>query len=310
MEFLVQKRQRLDVFVTEAAGISRVRSGKLIREGCVLVHGRIIRTPAHIVLSGDDVSANADLAPVTETHIASVDGKVAVLYEDDACLVICKPAGISVHPGNGMQKDDITLLNSIAYLFQKRGIPFSASTVLVHRLDKDTTGCLLIAKSPAAHLALQKQFKNRTVEKTYLALVAGIPVLAEATIDAPIGRHYTDRMKMAVLGAVRSRAASTTYHVLSRGVNAALLACDLHTGRTHQIRVHLASIGHPVLGDSAYFSDASAAISRELHIERICLHAWKLKFRSPADEEEHLVEAPVSKTLNEAMKKAALSLKT
>jgi len=208
-------------------------------------------------------------------------------------MVINKPAGISVHPGAGIPADADTILHGIAPLFAERTLPFSSSAVLVHRLDKDTTGCLLIAKNQQAHKELQMQFEHRTVGKTYLAIVAGIPDPPAAIIEASIGRSSHDRTKMTVYGSNRSREAKTTYRTISAAREASLIACDLHTGRTHQIRVHMSTIGHPILGDATYTSAAADALSTSHAIHGICLHARTLTFRSPADKKIHTVTAPL-----------------
>lgn len=286
--------------------MSRVKVGTRIRDGFVLVNARIVRKPAHRLKPGDRVELTESEAPASESHIIPVDQNFTILYEDAACLVIDKPAGISVHPGSSMAPGTETLLNGIAFLFRKKRIPFDASCVLVHRLDRETTGCLLLAKTAKAHTELQKQFKSRTVEKTYLAIVAGVPKLPTAVIDAPIGRNLTDRTKMSVLRTSVSREAQTTYHVLGSTKEASLLACDLHTGRTHQIRVHLSAIGHPVLGDPTYHSQASEQVSSNYATQGLCLHSWKLSFRSPAKKAKTAVLAPPPKAFLQSLKKLAL----
>lgn len=304
-----QAAGRLDAFLAKMRpDVSRVKSGALIREGCVTVKGRIIRKPAHRLKEGDNVALTCDETPASESHITSVDQQLPILYEDDSCMVINKPAGLSVHPAGSMAPGTETLLNGIAFLFKKKHLPFDASHVLVHRLDRETTGCLLIAKTPQDHAELQKQFKTRTVKKTYLAIVAGVPLNAEATIDAPVGRNLMDRTRMSVLRTSVSREARTTYHVLDSMKDAALLACDLHTGRTHQIRVHLSAIGHPLLGDPTYRSPVSEKLSDEKGISSLCLHAWKLSFRSPEDEELQHVCAPVPTSLSSALQALSLTL--
>jgi len=297
----------LDKALAEAqTHLSRVKAGTLIRSGAVLLNGRVVRKPAHLVKPEDRVEVTADGAPASESHIVPKDLKLKILYEDAACLVIEKPAGIAMHPAPGLPKDEPTILHGVAFLFKKKKLPFAASSVLVHRLDRETTGCLLIAKTSQAHAALQKQFKDRTIRKTYLAAVAGVPAESEAHIDAPIGRHVSQRTKMSVLGATHARSAQTTYHVLSQSRQAALLACDLHTGRTHQIRVHLSVIGHPVLGDTTYASPVSERIAEEQGIDRLCLHAWKLTFRSPTAKKKTTVIAPLPPLFRKTLK--ALSL--
>jgi 23S rRNA pseudouridine1911/1915/1917 synthase len=305
--WIADARMRLDVFLAKTMPtLSRMKAGALVRSGAVRVNGRIIRKPAHAVKPGDRIEADRDAHPVSDTHITPEDLSLPVLYEDDACLVIDKPVGISVHPAPGMAQGTTTLLHGIAHLFASRGLPFGASSVLAHRLDRETTGCLLIAKTPEAHASLQKQFKSRTVEKTYLAIVAGVPTLPTATIDAPVGRNLIHRTRMSTLQTSVSREAQTTYHVLGSSRDASLLACDLHTGRTHQIRVHLRAIDHPILGDITYGSKRSEEITGKYQIHGLCLHAWKLAFTSPADGRRHTATAPLPTAFRRSLQ--ALSL--
>lgn len=299
--FKATESMRLDVFLAKAGVVNRVQARELVKNGFVLVNGRIARKPALVLQEGDTVEASETLKPVTETRLAPADIDLPVLYEDDSCMVILKPAGISVHPGAGMNPDAETILHGIVRLFQERDVPFSSSAVLVHRLDKDTTGCLLVAKTPQAHKLLQQQFADRTVRKIYLALVMGVPDPPAAVIDATIGRSTSDRTKMSVIGAGKSREARTTYRTIATGDGAALLTCELHTGRTHQIRVHMKTVGHPLLGDPVYATPKSAAFSEHLGIGTICLHAWKLTFHSPADGKEHEVRSPMPQSFQEAL---------
>lgn len=309
MTYVAQDRSRLDVFLARSvADLSRVKAGALIRTGAVTVNARIARKPAKIVLPGDKVEVTASREPASESHITPADLKLKILYEDDACLVIAKPAGIAVHPAPSIKKDEPTILHGIAFLFQKMQIPFSASSILAHRLDRETTGCLLIAKTPQAHRALQAQFKDRTVRKTYLAIVAGVPKEAHAHIDAPIGRNVAERTRMSVMGAAKSRSARTTYRILAASGDAALLACELHTGRTHQIRVHLRVIGHPILGDATYTSPESEALSEKRKIHTLALHAWKLSFRSPESNALRQILAPPPPLFQKSLRTLALSL--
>ncbi len=316
-EWIASLPDRLDAFLaSDSRMLSRVKAQKAIDEGQVSVNDEVTKKPSHRVQEGDKVSLreNGKLKMENEIGVLLTDLHLSLLYEDDACLVVNKPAGVAVHPGAGMAPGEVTLLSGIAFLFKKQRLPFSGESVLVHRLDKDTTGCLLVAKTPAAHLFLQEQFETRTVKKSYLAIVAGIPKLMEATVDAPIGRSVGNRTKMSVRASLSSREAQTTYRVLASGPGsgpgAALLECDLHTGRTHQIRVHLHSIGHPVLGDGAYVSALSERLTQEFDIRSICLHAWKLMFTSPADQKEHAITAPLPQALSRAMEAAGISWKT
>lgn len=271
---------RLDVMLGSISAIkSRSAAQKMIEAGFVRISGKKELRPSRILHANDCVEYQLP-APDNIPEAGGVDLGFQILHEDDDCLVINKPAGIAVHPGNGMAKNDQTILDGLRHLFQERRLPFSVSEVLVHRLDKETTGCLLIAKNPKAHLALQKQFEKRTVEKLYLALVAGIPSPKAAMIDAPIGRHTGDRTKMSIIQTGKTRQASTTYRTLSSANGIALLSCELHTGRTHQIRVHLRSVGHPILGDEKYQTKESLAVTARLEVGFLCLHAWKLSFDS------------------------------
>ncbi len=272
---------RLDQYLAGKADIlSRAKAQKLIEAGLVKVAGKKCLKASRGIKSTDAVTYTLPELKA-EPSASGVDLKLSILYEDDECLVIDKPAGIAVHPGSGMSADEITILDGIRFLFAKEGIPFSRSSVLVHRLDKETTGCLLIAKNEKAHMLLQKQFEDRTIDKMYLTLVAGVPSPAAAMIDAPIGRHTGDRTKMSIMQIGTSRIAKTTYRTLGSAQGVALLACELHTGRTHQIRVHMRSIGHPILGDEKYETTNSIEATARLQADFLCLHAWKLSFKSP-----------------------------
>ena len=298
---------RLDVFLAQEMGISRVRAGQLVRDGCVTVNGRVTMKPAHVLQGGETVESAEDGVPVSETHIEPVDLHLEVLYEDDDCLAINKPAGFAVHPAPGIKQGESTVLHGVAFLFAQRKIPFVASHVLVHRLDRETTGCMLIAKSPEAHKALQEQFQDRSIKKSYLAVVAGVPTNASAVIDAPIGRSTIHRTKMSVHHAGGARDAKTTYRILDQNGRVSLLECDLHTGRTHQLRVHLTTIGHPILGDVTYNSRESQKRGAELHVENLCLHAWKLSFNSRAGERIS-IEAPLSETFETVLTRLQMQL--
>ena len=268
--------RRLDMLLsTIPAFKSRSQAQKMIELGYVRISGKKELRASRILRPSDCVEYC--LPPIAD--IPSDDGvdlKLEVLFEDDDCLVMNKPAGIAVHRGSGMSESEVTIVDGLKKLFSDRGLPFSVSEVLVHRLDKETTGCLLIAKNPKSHQRLQKQFESRTVTKTYLACVSGVPSPAAAMIDAPIGRHTGDRTKMSILQTGVTRSARTTYRTLVAANGGALLACDLHTGRTHQIRVHLRSIGHPILGDEKYQTKDSLAATAKWQVDFLALHAWKL----------------------------------
>ncbi len=288
-DWIVPSPVRLDLFLASKAGVkSRASAQKAIKRKRVCVNGKTVSKPSLRLSGGDRVSLIEEKRAVDALSEEHGNLRLGVLYEDDACMVIDKPRGIAVHPGSGMKEGEETILGSLRSLFSLHSLPFSAPEVLAHRLDKDTTGCLLVAKTPQAHLVLQRQFHDRKVEKRYLALVSGVPSPRAAIIDASIGRHTGDRTKMSVLQATKSRSARTTYRTVASGGGIALLTLDLHTGRTHQIRVHLKSIGHPVLGDRKYGNKDSSALGERLDIRFLCLHAWKLAFVSPTGKNVHV----------------------
>lgn len=302
ISFVATMGGRLDQVLALSEAIkSRTVAQKFITEKYVRLNGETVIKPSTTVSVGDTIECALPSSPsLPQKKIASASVEFSFLYEDDHCFVINKPAGIVVHPGSGTKKQDDTVLSVLESFFAKKKLPFSPGEVLVHRLDKDTTGCLLIAKTPSAHLFLQKQFASRTVKKMYLALVFGTPHEKEALIDAPIGRHGTLRTKMSIHQAVHSRSAQTTYRTLVSHAGVSLLSCDLHTGRTHQIRVHLSGIGHPVLGDETYGSTASKELSKTLGIHQVLLHAKHLEFLSPT-KKKVIVDAPLPTTFIEAL---------
>lgn len=305
-QWIVSLPDRLDTFLAkDGRTISRAKAQEAIDGGQVSVNDEVVTKASFRLQEGDVVEMQEGEEAVT-TDIEAIDLHLPVLFEDDSCLIIDKPAGIAVHPGAGMRPGEKTLLNGIAFLFADRGIPFSGDSVLVHRLDKETTGCLLVAKTPEAHIFLQKQFEDRSVRKEYLAIVAGVPAPPSAVIDASIGRSASDRTRMTIYGSGKSRAAKTTYQTLQKTKDAALLLCELHTGRTHQIRVHLSSLGHPILGDGTYTSQLSERLSDQFDIRGLCLHAWKLEVLPPGAKKPVAVTAPLPASFRDSLKKAGL----
>jgi 23S rRNA pseudouridine1911/1915/1917 synthase len=297
---------RIDLFLAlSEPSLTRARAQKLIEQRAVSVNGKLITRAAHIVRPGAVVTV-ADVPLESNTVITPKDLSFSILYEDDHCLIINKPVGLSVHPGAGMAPDAVTILSGVAWLYRERKLPFSSGHCLVHRLDKDTSGCLLIAKTPEAHVALQQQFEKRTIGKTYLALVAGVPKETTALIDSPLGRHAQSRTRMAVIGASKTREAKTSYTVLASAKDTSLLECTLLTGRTHQARVHLRAINHPILGDPAYATDSSVKLSRLLAVPRVCLHAWKITFTPLGSSTPITVTAPLPDDFADTMKRAGL----
>ena len=287
LQYLVEKQEqdlRLDVFLARRApSLSRSRVQRLIAEGAVRAGDRPVKA-SHRVREGETITC--ELAPVDECDVAPEDIPLSIIYEDPSLLVVDKPAGMVVHPAAGHHRG--TLVHGM--LFHCRdlsGIGGVMRPGIVHRLDKDTSGLLVAAKSDRAHQALTEQFKRRLVKKTYLALVYGDLKENQGLIDLPVGRHPQDRKKMSTQSR-RGREASTRWRVRERYGAATLLEVDIETGRTHQIRVHLHAVGHPVVGDGVYGSARRAnavddpAIRNALKgMKRQALHAARLSFGHP-----------------------------
>jgi 23S rRNA pseudouridine1911/1915/1917 synthase len=279
MEFLVSKEKaavRLDHFLSsEIPNLSRSRIQNLIKAGCVLLNGQPAKTGAKLK-SGDQLEFNEP--PVVPDTNQAEEIPLTILFEDDDLIVINKSAGMVVHPAAGNREH--TLVNALLYHCQSlSGIGGEQRPGIVHRLDKDTSGCLVVAKNDATHQNLSRQFAGRSVLKIYLALAAGILKRKSGLIESAIGRHPVHRKKMAVVEPSRGRSAKTEYRVLKEFDRCTLLECRLHTGRTHQIRVHLKHLGHPLLGDALYGSKPTPAFPRQM------LHAWKLGFHHPRTEQ-------------------------
>jgi 23S rRNA pseudouridine1911/1915/1917 synthase len=280
-EFIVTRAEggeRLDVFVSKASGLSRARVQRLIESGHVRV-GDHPQKPRHRVSPGDHIQLH--LPPATPLLLTPEAIPLAILYEDDALIVLNKPPGMVVHPGAGWSTG--TLVHALlAHCGRLPGIGGVERPGIVHRLDRDTSGVLVVAKTETAHLCLSRQFKARVVKKRYLALVHGEVRQDAGRIEAAIGRREHDRKRMGVR-AQGGREARTVYHVLRRLPEMTVLTLDLETGRTHQIRVHLAHIGHPVIGDQVYGGrrERRRAAADEVHADRQMLHAWQLAFRHP-----------------------------
>ena len=272
---------RLDRYLALALPqFSRSRLQSLIRAGDVHLQGQAART-RETVHAGDVVRLTEP--PPREIEAQAEEIPLQILFEDDDLLVLNKPAGLVVHPGAGNQTH--TLVNALLHhCANLSGIGGKQRPGIVHRLDKETSGCLVVAKNDAAHQHLSRQFAEREVKKIYLALVAGTLKRPRGTIDAAIGRHPVQRKKMAV-HPTKGRIARTDYRVLQAGGGVSLVECAIHSGRTHQIRVHLHHIGHPVIGDSLYGKKVAAP--------RQMLHAWKLGFTHPQTNERLFFEAPL-----------------
>ena len=278
---------RLDsVIPTHAPELSRAAAQRLIKDGVVTVNGRLSK-PSYRLQAGDEISVC--IPDETPAPVLPEDIPLDVIYEDDALLVVNKPAGMVVHPGPGHSSG--TLVNAVLnHCPEVAAVGPPDKAGIVHRLDKDTSGLILVAKDEATRAALQRQFKRRQVAKTYLALVEDQVQPREGIVEAPIGRSKQQRKKMTV---VRSgRRARTTYRAIEYFARYTLLEVRPHTGRTHQVRVHLAWLGYPLVGDAVY-----GRRRQRLLQSRHFLHAARLRFTHPATGEEVEFEAPLSPEL-------------
>ena len=277
--------QRLDRFLqSESPGHSRAFLQKLIEQGCVLVNGKPGK-PSYKVRAGDRIAV--EIPPPRPLEARPEDIPLDVLYEDDDLIVINKPAGLVVHPAAGNHEH--TLVNALLHHCrgQLAGIGGVERPGIVHRLDKGTSGCLVVAKTDLAHQSLVAQFKARAVKKIYRAVCWGKFERASGRVETMIGRNTRDRKKMSAR-APRGRPAVTDYRVLRSFPDFALVELTLHTGRTHQIRVHMAHIGHPIVGDATY----GRARKTDISVARPLLHAYKLGFTHPQSEQFMEFEAP------------------
>lgn len=279
---------RLDRYLTSVlTGVSRTTIQQLIVDGTVLVNGRPSK-PGYALRSGDEVQVfslkQKNIIAGVKPHLLPLD----VVYEDKDLLVVNKAAGMVVHPAPGHHDD--TLVNALLARYpdiQRDGTEQRPG--ILHRLDKDTSGLIIVARNAATQVALAGQMKRKEIVKRYLALVEGVVALDQGTIDAPIGRNQRHRQQMAIT-AVGSREARTHFRVLERFQRHTLLLVELETGRTHQIRVHLKAIGHPIVGDPVY---GSGSVMRGSTLKRQFLHASQLRFTHPTTGAVIDLEAPL-----------------
>ena len=274
--------ERVDRFVhSRCPDLSRSRCAALVREGWVTVDGASVK-PSTLVHPGQTV--RVVVPPPVPLDLVAQEMPLTVVYEDGDILVVDKPAGLTVHPGPG--HPDRTLVNALLALVPDLpGLGGTPRPRLAPRPDKDTSGLMVVAKTDRAHASLTRQLKERRVRKTYAALVEGVVKRDDGELDGPIARHPRNRKKMAVVEG--GRESLTRYHVVRRYERVTLMEAYPHTGRTHQIRVHFAALGHPLVGDAVYGR-------RSPLIERHCLHAARLAFHLPPDESElREFEAPL-----------------
>lgn len=287
--------ERLDTFLARVEQtLSRSGAQKLIEEGHVRVNGKSGRKNDRLN-PGDTVEYSIPEAKPVE--IAATEMPLEIVYEDEDVLVINKPKGLVVHPAAGHSDD--TLVNGLIYAMGESlsGINGELRPGIVHRIDKDTSGLLAVAKNDYAHTMLASQLKDHTMARTYEAIVCGNLKEDSGTVDAPIGRHPSDRKKMCVTQR-GSRNAVTHWEVIERYRGYTHIRCRLETGRTHQIRVHMAYIGHPILGDTVYGHKKP-----ELGLTSQCLHAGALCFQHPRDGRPVMVFAPLPQYFQDVLDK-------
>jgi 23S rRNA pseudouridine1911/1915/1917 synthase len=285
--------ERLDSFVARRCPeLSRSHAGRLIDEGLITVDDRQTKRSQTIEAG---VSVSVTIPPPETIDLEPEEIPLTIIYQDGDLIVLDKPAGLTVHPAPGHPSG--TLVNALlAACPDLRGIAGTLRPGIVHRLDKDTSGLMVVAKNDRAQRSLQRQLKDREVRKTYLALVNGVPKPREGLIEAPIGRHPGNRKKMAIVAG--GRESTTKYRVRQEiaGGRFALLEVEPVTGRTHQIRVHMSSFGHPIVGDATY-GRLSDAIGRQF------LHAHKLAFAMPLGGRTVEFESPLPADLQEALRR-------
>lgn len=283
---------RLDAYIASKTQMSRVAVQRLIDEEKILVN-TIKQKPSYKVQLNDEITIKK--TEPKETKLVAQDIPVEVVYEDNDIIVVNKPKGLVVHPANG--NPDGTLVNAIMSICKGSlsGIGGEIRPGIVHRLDKDTSGLLIVAKNDKAHIQMSEQIKNREVKKIYMALVRGQVPEEEATINMPIGRSTKDRKKMAVCKT--GKEAVTHFKVLKRYNKYTLLEVKIDTGRTHQIRVHLSEIGYPVIGDAVYSNGKN-----EFGVEGQMLHAKSLDFKHPITGNQMHLEAKLPKYFEDVLK--------
>ena len=287
--------ERLDAFLARAVdGLSRSGAQKLLEDGCVLRCGKPGKKNDKLNM-GDEICVT--LPEPKPLDVQPKEMPLDIVYQDEDVLVLNKPKGLVVHPAAGHQDD--TLVSGLLYALgdQLSGINGVLRPGIVHRIDKDTSGLLAVAKNDLAHTVLASQLKDHTMARTYEAIVCGNLKEDTGTVNAPIGRHQTDRKKMCVT-AHNSKEAVTHWEVVARYRGYTHIRCKLETGRTHQIRVHMAHIGHPILGDTVY-----GRKKPELGQDSQCLHAGALCFRHPRDGRPVMVFAPLPEYFQQVLDK-------
>jgi 23S rRNA pseudouridine1911/1915/1917 synthase len=293
---------RLDTFLREQfPAVSRGAMQRLIEQGHVRINGQMVK-PTHGPRAGEEIEIHFPEPKPAEARPEEIP--LDILFEDKSLLVVNKPAGLVVHPAAGHEEH--TLVNALLHHCKGSlsGIGGVARPGIVHRLDKETSGCLVVAKNDETHLALSKQFAERTVKKFYDALVIGVPKTDSGEIHAAIARHPTHRKRMAVQDTAKGRAAHTSWRILEKFAHAAHVEAEIHTGRTHQIRVHFQHLGHPLLGDETYGEKLNKKFveTAGYTAPRVMLHAHRLSFIHPRTDKTVKFEAPLPKDFMGALK--------
>lgn len=292
IEMTVEKTARLDVLCAEMAQASRSQAAKWIENGLCTVNGAVQTKPSF--KAGMGATLTIDVPEATESTVEKENIPLEILYEDEDVAVVVKPCGMVVHPAAGNESG--TLVNALLYAMDDlSGIGGVKRPGIVHRLDKDTSGLLMVAKNDRAHVSLSEQLKNRTMEKHYLAVVDGCMREESGLVDKPIARSKKDRKKMAI--DPEGREALTEWTLIENLKNAALLDVHIMTGRTHQIRVHMQSLHHPVAGDPIYGQ------KNGVKAPRLMLHAYTLAFDHPRTGERLFFKADPPEAFEKTLKK-------
>lgn len=289
-----EKGKRLDTYIPSVdTDITRTSAQRLIEDGNILVNGKNAKV-SYKIQENDKISV--EIPKPKQIELKAQDIPIEIVYEDSDIIVVNKPKGMVVHPANG--NPDGTLVNAIMAICKDSlsGIGGEIRPGIVHRIDKDTSGLLIVAKNDNAHVKMSEQIKNHEVKKTYIALVRGVFKENEAKIDMPIGRSTSDRKKMAVNK--NGKNAITHIKVLKRFDKYTLLQVNIETGRTHQIRVHLSHIGYPIVGDYTYSNGKN-----EFDVIGQCLHAQKLEFKHPITQKDMCLEAELPQYFKDILDK-------
>lgn len=289
-----EKGKRLDTYIPSVdTDITRTSAQRLIEDGNILVNGKNVKV-SYKIQENDKISV--EIPEPKQIELKAQDIPIEIVYEDSDIIVVNKPKGMVVHPANG--NPDGTLVNAIMAICKDSlsGIGGEIRPGIVHRIDKDTSGLLIVAKNDNSHVKMSEQIKNHEVKKTYIALVRGVFKENEATIDMPIGRSISDRKKMAVNK--NGKDAITHIKVLKRFDKYTLLQVNIETGRTHQIRVHLSHIGYPIVGDYTYSNGKN-----EFDVVGQCLHAQKLEFKHPITQKDMCLEAELPQYFKDILDK-------